>query len=232
MDNFFDNARVHRLTRDYDIQNLEVNFLHHACCGTLGGSGKGGKGACGRRYEISLLAGVRYFEFEEGFLLEADPVDPDFDGSAEEVRYSIDVANHMLGFQLGTRADYYYTQNLGLHAAFKFGMYGNDIDHHSFIGGDNGPAVVGAGPNAGREFNIRSDKKEVSFLGELDLGASYRFACNWRVRGGYRVMAISGVATTLEQIPVYLQDIDGVENINSESSMVLHGGYAGLEYNY
>lgn len=245
---WFDGARAHRLTRDYEFRNLELNFIHHTCCGTCSGwgglskcgqakcgkgcAGKCGKANCCRRYEISLLAGVRYLNFDENFLFESDDADTTFDGAAEEVRYSIDVDNQLLGFQLGCRGDYYCSHKLGLHLSSKFGIYGNDIEHHSFIGGSNGAAVVGAGPNAGRAFDIESEKTDVAFLGEMDLGASYCLGCHWRLRAGYRVIAISGIALTTEQVPVYFQDIDGVANIDSECSLVLHGGYAGVELNY
>ena len=226
-----DNAEVHQLRRNWDIENVELNFLHHTCCGTCGGiGGKSGKcGSC-NRYEISLLAGFRHLRFDENFLFQADEADALIDGTSEEVRYLIDVENRLYGLQLGCRTDYYHGCRLGLHATGKFGLYANDIDHWSYIGGERGAAVVGAGPNAGRAFDIRSSKTEMTFMGELDLGASYQLSCRWRARAGYRVMAISGIALTGEQVPVYFQDIDGVANIDSECSLILHGGYAGLEY--
>ena len=230
LDGWVDAAQVHQVTRNWDIRNLEVNFLHHTCCGTWGGGKK--CGTCCGRYEVSLLAGFRHLRFDDYFLFEADEDDTLIDGTADEVRYLIDLENRLYGFQMGCRTDYYHNCRLGLHAAGKFGIYANDIDHWSFIGGERGAAVVGAGPNAGREFDIRSDKTEMTFMSELDLGVSYRLSCRWRATAGYRVIAISGVALTDEQVPVYFQDIDGVANIDSERSLILHGGYAGLEMNY
>ena len=234
LDGWVDGAQVHQLSRNWDIRNIELNFLHHTCCGTCGHAGKCGSkcGSCCNRWEVSMLGGFRHFRFDENFLFQSDEADAVIDGSAEEVRYLIDLENRLYGCQLGCRADYYHGCKWGFHAAGKFGVYGNDIDHWSFIGGERGAAVVGAGPNAGRAFDIRSNKTEVSFLSELDLGVSYRFSCRWRAHAGYRVVAISGIALTEEQVPVYFQDIDGVANIDSESSLVLHGGYAGLEFNY
>jgi hypothetical protein len=170
--------------------------------------------------------------FDDSFLFEADPTATTFDGSADEIRYSIDLENHLYGLQFGTRADYYHNGCLGFHAVGKMGLYLNDIDHHSFIGGANGAAVVGAGPNAGRAFDISAGKTDLAFIGELDAGVSYRWGHNWRARAGYRVIVLSQVAQAMDQIPVYFQDIDGVAATHSESSMYLHGGYAGIEFNY
>lgn len=220
-----DGAAAHRVSRDYEFRNLELNLVHHTCCGEIGG------GKCGgNKYEVSLVGGLRYLNFDDNFLFEADPTDAAFD--ADVIRYNINLENHLYGLQFGTRADYYVTQSFGVHAVGKMGLYLNDIDHNSFIGGANGAAVVGAGPNAGREFDISAGKTDLAFIGELDLGVSYRWGHNWRARAGYRVIALSQVAQAMDQIPVYFQDIDGVAATHSESSMYLHGGYAGIEFNF
>jgi len=229
IDGWFDGARIHRVRRNWNIENVELNFVHHSCCGTLGGHGK--CGGC-RRYNISTVFGLRYLNFDESFTFDADDGDTTFDGGIEEVRYDIDLDNHLLGFQLGCRADYYHNDCLGFHVTSNVGLYGNHIDHHSFIGGANGAAVVGAGPNAGEAFDIGSDKTDFAMIGEIDLGASYRLSRRWRATAGYRVIALSGVALPGQQIPTNFADIDGVANIGSESSLILHGGYAGLELNY
>ncbi|MCA9268006.1 MAG: BBP7 family outer membrane beta-barrel protein [Planctomycetales bacterium] len=218
--NWFDGARAHRLTRDWDIDNLELNFVHHTV-----------ELPCGCNcVQISMLGGLRFFRFNENFLLESDDADTTFDGAPEEVRYQIKTDNDLYGLQLGTRADYYHNRCFGLHLGVKFGVYANNMDHSSFIGGSQGAAWVGAGPNANRDFAVHSTETDIAFLGEIDLGASYRFSNCWRAKAGYRIMSVSGVALTTEQVPVYFQDIDGVAEINHSSCLLLHGGYAGLEY--
>lgn len=221
-DNWFDGASNHRVRRDWDFQNLELNFIHHTCCGTH----------CCRQYNISTIAGVRYLNFGENFHFSADATDDVYDGAADEVHYAIDVDNHLLGLQIGGRGEYCYTPCFVLHSAAKVGVYANHIEHSSYVGGAGGAAVVGAGPNAGREFDIASSKTDFAMLAELDLGASYQLSCRWRATAGYRVIALSGVALPGDQVPTNFADIDGVRNIGSESSLILHGGYAGLEYNY
>jgi hypothetical protein len=222
-----DGAAAHRVSRDYEFRNLELNLVHHTCCGTTGG------GKCGgNKYEVSLLGGFRYLQFEDNFLFESDFNNTDFAGDVDEIRYSIDVENRLYGLQLGTRADYYATSCFGIHAVGKMGLYLNDVDHQSYIGGANGAAIVGSGPNAGRAYDINNGKTDIAFIGEIDLGVSYRWGHNWRARAGYRVIALSQVAQAMDQIPVYFQDIDGVTMTDSESSMYLHGGYAGIEFNF
>ncbi len=222
IDGWFDGASNHRIVRDYNFQNLELNFIHHTCCGTH----------CCRQYNFSTIAGIRYLKFNESFLFSADETDNVYDGAANEVHYSVNVNNHLLGLQLGGRGEYYCTPCFALHSGVKAGAYANYIDHSSFIGGSNGAAVVGAGPNAGQLFDINSSKTNFAMLAELDLGASYQLSCRWRATAGYRLIALSGVALPGNQIPTNFADIGGVRNIDSECSLILHGGYAGLECNF
>lgn len=227
LDGWFDGARAHRVVRNWEYDNLELNFVHHSCSGCYSGLC-----GCQRRYNVRMACGLRYIDMDEHFRFEADDADTTFDGAIEEVRYSIDLENQLLGLQIGCMGDYCVNDCLTLHSTCKVGVYGNRINHRSFIGGSNGAAVIGAGPNAGEEFDIRSNKTDFAMVGELDLGASYQLSCRWRATAGYRIVALNGVALPGDQIPFNFADVDGVANIASNSSLLLHGGYAGLEFNY
>lgn len=224
---WFDGARAHRVVRNWEYDNLEINFVHHSCTGCL-------NGLCGtpRNYCLSMIAGFRYIDMDEHFRLDSDDGDTTFDGGLEEVKYCIQLENQLFGLQIGGRGDFCVNDCLAFHSACKVGVYNNRIEHWSFVGGANGAAVVGAGPNAGEEFDIRSNKDDFAMVAELDLSASYQLSCRWRATAGYRVLAMNGVALPGAQIPTNFADIDGVRNIGSESSLILHGGYAGLEFNY
>ncbi|MCR9118174.1 MAG: BBP7 family outer membrane beta-barrel protein, partial [bacterium] len=220
VDNFFDNSARHRLTRSWEIQNFEVNFLHNPCCMSSG---------CN---SVTFLAGFRYLRFNEDFSFASDPIDTQFNGNVNEMFYDISTQNNLYGFQLGAEGRWAMTKRLDLVTAVKFGVYANDITHQSRIYGSNGTAVVGAGPNAGRTFDVRSQKTDASFIGEVDLGLSYRLGCHWALRGGYRAIAISGLALPGQQVPQFFSDIDGVADIDSGASTILHGAYAGAEFSW
>jgi hypothetical protein len=77
---------------------------------------------------------------------------------------------------------------------------------------------------------VNSHKKDVSFVGEIRLGGDYWFTPNWRISGGYRALGITGVALSTNQIPRDLQGIDDVIDVDTNGSLILHGGYFGTEF--
>lgn len=220
-DDLFDGAQAHRIQRDYDVHNVELNFI----AGRLPMTPQ-----CG--FQVSYLAGLRYFRFTEDFLYASAHDNPIFGADpASEVYYDIRVRNNLWGFQLGGRADWFVTPRFSIYTAPKFGIYGNCMDHHSRIYNVNGTAVVGPGnPLAGGLFDIASDKSIASFLGEIDLGLQYQFSPCLSAEIGYRVLAVSGLAYATDQIPPHFADLPGVAMIDSNADLILHGGYAAVTW--
>ncbi len=64
------------------------------------------------------------------------------------------------------------------------------------------------------------------------MGLSYCITPAWSLTGGYRVVAVSGAALPTDQIPTRFDDLAAVDNINSNHSLILHGSFAGLAYNW
>src|SRR5690606_17742625 len=183
-------------------------------------------------WEIQTIAGLRIFRFGETLDFAADTVNSSFTGAADEIHYLVDVDNRLYGFQLGGRSEYHLTERFSLTAKVLGGIYANDVDHHSRIGGSAGDAFVNNGPNSGEVFDIRSSKTDIALMGELDLGVLYRLGRNWEIGGGYRAMGISGVALTTNQIYPDLRGVNDVENVDINGDLILHGGYFNLMYNY
>ena len=219
VNDLYDAAAAHRVRRGYDVNNFELNFVQGRTPWT----------PC-RNWQVSYLAGLRYMRFAEDFQYASADTVPIFGADpANEAYYDIGIANNLWGFQLGGRADWYWTPRFSLYAATKFGIYGNYMEHHSHIYNVNGTAVVGFGnPLAGQAYDIASDKTTTSFIGELDVGLSWRFACHWLATIGYRAIAISGLAYSTDQIPPSFADLPGVAAIDSNADMILHGAYAGV----
>ena len=224
--NWFDDVERHRLRRSYEFHNVELNLL------SGNGFGYGCFDAGSSRF--GWTAGVRYFQFDEGLQFASADASPTFGVSPDdEMYYNIDVTNHLIGAQVGAYGDVPLWGRLGARGVGKLGLYGNHISHSSQIVGADGRAVwVGAGPNANERFDIRSSKNDVAFMAELDLGLTYQFWGRWRAMLGYRVVAVSGVAMATEQIPFNFAGIEDVEDIDSNGSLILHGGYAGLEFTW
>ena len=214
---------IHRLRRGYDFQNIEVNVWQF--CTSCGA------GACDcSRFRFNWLAGVRYFRFDENLLFGSDANDWQLTFENDEIYYNIDVENSLVGFQLGNELEYCINCNWTLDMGVKLGIYGNRISHTSEIGGAQGVATINNGPFAGDDFYVRSSKKDVAFLGEARVGLQYCFNSCWTATVGYRAFAVTGVALTSEQIYPDLRGINDVAVVDSNSSLLLHGGYAGLEY--
>lgn len=141
--------------------------------------------------------------------------------------------SNLVALQTGRRHD------VSLYGDGKIGIYNNHIQMRSFIYGSGGFARVVAGlPYAGQNFDVIASKDDAAFLGELRLGGAYAFGHNtygrpiWRLYGGYRAVALTGVALPTNQIPAQFSDVVGVASIKSNGSLILHGLQAGVEIAY
>jgi hypothetical protein len=218
----YDNAQRHRLTRSNEFHNIEINLLGRCMqpCSNL---------------RLGWAAGVRYFRFDEGFQYSTDPTDTQFTGAPEELHYTIDCLNQLVGAQIGGRADWYCWHGLNLYADAKVGVYNNHIQYHQTIAGDFGPAVIDdpGTPYDGQYVEMCDSKDDVSILAELNLGTSYCVTRCFSITGGYRAVAVSGVALTTNQVPVdFIANLDSLGAVDSNGDLILHGAYAGVNFNY
>ena len=118
----------------------------------------------------------------------------------------------------------------------KFGIYGNDINQHQAIYdglGNVGTVNDPASPFDGEVYDISSSKTDFAMLGELDLGLNCRISNCWSANVGYRAVGVSGVALAPSQMPRdFYDNLQGVRRIESNGDLILHGGYAGITFNY
>ena len=208
VDDYFDNSLSQSISRQDYIQSVEINFLTqywqpNAHC------------------QVTWLAGVRWFRFDESLLYSAIAGASTPTGS-DQAFMDFDCTNDLVGFQLGARCDWYVTQKFSLFVTPKFGLYGNHIQSQNRVYNGDDSSL----------YNFSQDTTGVSFLGEIDLGASYQFANNWRAFIGYKAIAVTGVAMSDNQIPHYLAAADELQQINTNGSLIVHGGFAGLEFCY
>ena len=229
---FDNNVARHRIRRENDFHNVELNLVRQP----LFVSGWGYAPAIHgfkRGVNAGWLAGFRFLKFDEHFQFASDRANEVFgDNAFDEMFFDIDVENNLIGAQVGGHLEYGLTGCLNFTSELKMGVYGNHITHTSRIGGANGVATVGAGPNAGRPYDVDFSKNDVAFIGELKLGLAYHFYKRWVLTGGYRAVALTGVALATNQIPRDLRGIDDVINVDSNGSLILHGSYAGIEYSW
>ncbi len=214
----FNAADTHTFYRNNEFQNLEFNLLH---CG--------GSANCGRT-NWEWLAGFRYFYFNEDFSYGAEGTDPAF---PNPVYYDLVTTNHLYGFQLGGRTEHFVTQRFGLQLGTTIGLFGNHIEATQSINDRFGNfGTVGSGPDAGLNYAYGNSKDDFAMGASLRVGGIYQFAERWRVVGGYQGFAVSGVALAPEQIPYNFTDSGEIQRIDSNSGVILHGAYFGVEHSF
>jgi len=90
--------------------------------------------------------------------------------------------------------------------------------------------VINNGDAQGQQFDIRDEKNDIAFLGELDFGLLYHISCRTRFRIGYRAIGVSGVALAADQFQDQFADQRSLFDANSNGSLLLGGGYFGTEF--
>ena len=81
-------------------------------------------------------------------------------------------------------------------------------------------------------MDVTGSKVGFSMMGQLDVGMNYQFSPRWSVFGGYRAIAISRVALADNQIPFYVGAADEWTDVNANGDIILHGGFAGVQYRF
>lgn len=209
---YFDNAQVHRLSRSDEFHNAEINFVNFPMAGN----------PCSRM-QASWLAGFRYINFRENWQLASALNSPDFGvDPANEAYWNIRTENNLYGFQLGGRGSFAFTQRLSAYAAPRAGVFLNDMTQHSSI-------VSGDGISA---QDISSHRNICSLVAQLDVGLNYQLTPCVGVFGGYRIMAISGIALADQQVPYLQDDQFGISDIDHNSNLVLSGFMGGVTVTY
>jgi hypothetical protein len=124
--------------------------------------------------------------------------------------------NNLYGFQLGTDGTIWEgRRGLGIDGFLKAGIYGNDAD----ISADRFGVLPASGTN---------NSSRTAFLGELGLTARYDLTDCLRLRSGYQLLFLDGVALASDQVP----GASGATNIPASvgsNSLLYHGLNAGLE---
>ncbi len=237
----YDAATAYRITRDIDIQNVEVSMIGFGIggasrvgvpgCNSVGCGGSafsqafssGGCGSscgscntcapalgcaggpcgplvpsCSCRLRASYGHGIRWFRFKDNLEFAASLAQPGYGNTNDDMYYTVDVTNDLIGYQFTGRLDYCVGNRLSLYAGGKTGLYVNNIDYRSTLGTGALRAVADAYYPAfqGQNVMVDASETELAFLAELDLGANFNLTPCWTINGGYRIMGVSGLATS------------------------------------
>jgi len=192
------------------------------CCLTPG---------CGSRLNMTWLAGFRYFRFEDNLNYASSVGDTVFGHGNDDIYYNSDVVNNLIGFQIGGTLNYCTGRRASLYGTSRMGIYGNHSQFNSDLGTRNGHLAYFTGSPT-ENYVVSSSKTDVAFLGELGSGINYRLTPKWSANVGYRAIAVSGVATAVDQLPINMSTLGKVMDFDNNSSLILHGVNLGAQYNY
>lgn len=210
-DTFVDSALAHRLRRDVELYNIELNRavgLNPGNCSP---------------WNVHALWGARLLRFEDELQFASDTTDGVFNRDVDEIYYDIETENMLYGLQAGLWSQRRVASRFALAMGAKAGVFGNHITGYSRIGGAAGTAIVNNGPNNGREFLVDVDKDDVAMLAELQCELQFALTQSCYAGLGYRVIGVSGVAISVDQIYHDLRGIQDVEQLDSDGTLFLHG---------
>jgi hypothetical protein len=218
----FNNASCSTVSRRDEFYDFEINLVREK----LGM-------ACNSCWELGWSLGVRYFRFQESLSVSAISPVACFGGA--DAYFNDTVTNNLVGPQIGFDLAYNLGCNARLFISPKFGIYGNCVDSNFNAVGRQGAGAYVNGTNTITgypQYPAHGANTGVAFLTQIDLGMDWQFTRNWSAKVGYRVVAITGMGLADDEYPQYLCDTPEMQNPQHESSLVLHGVFAGLTYNF
>jgi len=219
----FNTSDFHSLTRDYSLNNVELNLLR-----------KGRTFApFGRGLTIERVHGFRYVQFNESLeyagISASNPV----------VRSALNssVENSLFGLQTGARAEWQLFGRLSMTLGGKLGLFNNRAQTNLVATNQQADLsfsrpTISSGANAGNDFEFGDSKNDLSLLGEFDLGLTFLLTQRTRFSAGYRVLGVSDIADAEQNIPTDFTRVTALQSSNTDGDLVLEGGYFGLEISF
>ncbi len=223
LNGYFKNSAAHRVWRYDEVHNLELNVIRQRVIT-----------ACDSPWDVNWSAGLRWFRFEENFTFGAVAENQTWgdDGGIHEAYLQDDITNDMIGFQFGFESSYYLSGACRFFVAPQIGIYNNHIRNRFSLYRGDGTVAYEIEPDLDGTYPVNSSKDVLSFMTEIDFGFDWKFSRNWSARLGYRVLFISGIGLAEEQITPYAVDIPEIADIDHNATLILHGAFGGLTYNF
>jgi hypothetical protein len=257
---WFNDSPLHVITRTDEIHDLELNFLRTRICGCgcgggcgcsgcgggcgCGGNG-GGCGGCGG-FNIDLLAGIRYFHFNDHLIWSAEHGAVQVDDAGNPVAgtscyqggwITLDdqVSNDLLGGQIGFNVEYCFAPQWKVFARPEVGLYNDHMNMQWNLGavgpdGTNYPAKSQTFPTCGYPVNVTDNG--FSVLSQLDVGLDWQVTCHIGAQVGYRLIAISGIGLADNQVSTCLDETPAISHIQKNGDLILQGIFAGLTFDF
>jgi hypothetical protein len=165
----------------------------------------------------AVLAGFRWVSFDERLATLVGDA-----GFQNGTIIAFQTRNDLFGLQIGAEGVLWRPgERFRVESAAKAGVYANAA--RSSIGA----TAVGNG-GAGDNGTVWFGEDQTAFVGDLNFVAVYQLNDRWRLRGGYQLLWLAGVAVASEQIH-RLNLADGAVGTNTTHGAFFHGALVGLE---
>ncbi|MCS7303832.1 MAG: hypothetical protein NZ602_01825 [Thermoguttaceae bacterium] len=219
----FDNAIEHRLRRQDEFHNVEINFLRlHRLADP--------------HFPLDLHwgLGARWLRFEEELLFGSLRTGSwGANGGRNEAYINQELTNDLIGVQLTVDMTYFVHRSWRIFLTPRVGLYNNHIDlDFQVYRGDGTAASPQPGSGVTGTYPVRAKTDTLSFLTQLDAGIEWHFAKHWTAAIGYRAIVATGMGLADHQFPDFLIDLPEIGHIDHNGHLILHGGFASLTVNF
>ncbi len=185
--------------------------------------------------QFAVSHSFRWLQIRDDFLFAAGGHEPaPGDPLRADQLYASQARNDLFGYQLGGRWNHRATARFNIGAGLKAGIYANSVEVDHRIGDAATAAQYRNALSPAARFDVddRSQRTVLATMAELDFGGGYRLSDAWTIRGGYRITAISGVATTPSLLAQEMYSPSLSARNAANDSLILHGAYIGTEFNW
>jgi hypothetical protein len=160
--------------------------------------------------DVAFLAGFRYLNWVESFDIRSQK-------NTNHSVYDLSTSNNLVGGQLGARACW-LGQHVDWELCGKAGLFGNNASQRQTLTNSNNTIVLRNANSSGSEF---------SFVGDVNLNATWRLNQTWQVQAGYNVMLITGLALAPNQLD-FSNNASSGTHLDRQSTLFLHGVNLGI----
>jgi len=214
----FDGRSLARATYTSTLNTAEANFLRRSCHRGYSRHSAYPRERCGnyRRGTIDWLAGFRWAGLDEAAALQLSG--GDFPGPSS---YNVRSSTNFFGGQIGGRGRMEW-ERWAIDGWAKAALAGTAMSQSA------DPIASVFVPDPPIRPARSATEGGVGFIGDLNVNLSYRLSDTWRLRTGYNVLWLTGVALAPNQFD-FAATNDAGTGLNGGAGVFLHGANLGLE---
>jgi hypothetical protein len=222
--NYTDGSPDHHTWRDYQAQDVEINFVRNLC---------GGECNC---FGVDFVGGFRWFRFQDGLVWGAQRAN---DGSAyaNDWLYLNDhLNNDLFGGQIGINASYRFADRWKVFVRPMVGAYDDhmSVNYNLYaVSSTTGQQYQGSSQTyTNPNYPVHAVNDGFATLTQVDLGLDWQPTRHFALQFGYRMVAATGIGLADNQVPQFANDTQSIGYVQRNGDLILHGAFAGLTFTW